>query len=329
MRSITPVLVLALALGLAAAAQVALGRETPGHEADALAQPTLLEPVASIPLRVIPSDFVATPDEIWATAGIEGVIGVDPHTGRVRARIRTDGAVIAALADDGLWAVDVSGDRLLEIDRRHQRVGRAVRVDGLPTGVAAAGGRLWVMGQEFASVTVIDARSLERVAVLRFAPSELWPTGIIAGPRGIWLITGWRDELSLIDPRTLDVIARVETPRIEALAATADSLWASRSAEGGSGLVRVDPATLAATIVDLPGEGPVTALAGGNTLQVAVPGAFLELDLLTGETIARRRISRRYRVTGLALIGRDLWASDEATGELLLFRLPQSPVRRR
>ena len=134
--------------------------------------------------------------------------------------------MIAALADDGLWAVDVSGDRLLEIDRRHQRVGRAVRVDGLPTGVAAAGGRLWVMGQEFASVTVIDARSLERVAVLRFAPSELWPAGIIAGPRGIWLITGWRDELSLIDPRTLDGHRPRRDAAHRSARRNADSLWA-------------------------------------------------------------------------------------------------------
>ena len=77
MRSITPVLVLALALGLAAATQVALGRETPGHEADAGSSPRCSSRSLSIPLGVIPSDFVATPDEIWATAGIEGVIGVD------------------------------------------------------------------------------------------------------------------------------------------------------------------------------------------------------------------------------------------------------------
>ena len=173
MRSTTSVLILALALGLAAAAQVALGREASAHELDAVAAPTLLAPVASIPLGVIPSDFVATRDEIWATAGTEGVIGVDAHTGRIRSRIRTDGAVIAALADGALWAVDVAGDRLLEIDRRHERVEREVRVSGLPTGVAAAGGRLWVVGQECASVTVIDARSLTVVAVLRFAPSEL------------------------------------------------------------------------------------------------------------------------------------------------------------
>ena len=100
-------------MGLAAAAQVALGREDPAHEADAVGAPTLLQPVASIPLGVIPADLVATPEKIWATAGIAGVIGVDAHTGRIRARIRTEGAVIAALADGALWAVDVSGDRLL------------------------------------------------------------------------------------------------------------------------------------------------------------------------------------------------------------------------
>ena len=107
-----------------------------------------LEPVTTITLGVIPSAFVATPNVLWATAGIEGVIRIDSQTGDIRARIDTGGAVIAALAEEGVWAVDMSADRLLEIDRLSDRVRREVRVSGLPTGMAAAAGRLWVIGQE-------------------------------------------------------------------------------------------------------------------------------------------------------------------------------------
>ena len=130
---------------------------------------------------------------------------------------------------------DAGGDRLLEIDRRQDRVKRELRVSGLPTGVVAAAGRLWVVGQEYASVSVVDARSLSLLAVLRFAPAELWPAGIVTGPRGVWLITGWRGEVSLIDPETLEVVACVDTPQVDALAATAGSIWASRSGEDGAG----------------------------------------------------------------------------------------------
>ena len=107
MRSITAALVVvAAAVGLAAGAQVTLGRDTPGAlETAAVAAATLLEPDATIPLGVIPSAFVATPNAVWATAGIEGVIRVDPHSGRIRARIDTGGAVIAALADERVWAM--------------------------------------------------------------------------------------------------------------------------------------------------------------------------------------------------------------------------------
>ena len=303
---------------MALAAAVIPAREAPARGEDLV---PVLEPVASIPLGVIPSGFVATPDELWTSAGIEGVIRVDPHSGRIRARIPTGGAVIATLADGGVWAVDVADDRLLEIDRRRNRVKRELRVSGLPTGVAATKGRLWVVGQEYASVTVADAGSLTSLAVLRFEAAELWPAGIVAGPRGIWLITGWRSEASLIDPKTLAVVARVRVPHVDSLAACADSIWAARSPDAGSGLVRIDPWRLAADVVDLPEDEPVTALTCDDALHVAVPGALLELDPRTGATLVRRTISRRYHVSALASVGRDLWAADEASGALLRFRL--------
>ena len=113
---------------MALAAAVIPAREAPARGEDLV---PVLEPVASIPLGVIPSAFVATPTELWASAGIEGVIRVDPHSGRIRARIPTGGAVIATLADGGVWAVDVADDRLLEIDRRRNRVKRELRVERL------------------------------------------------------------------------------------------------------------------------------------------------------------------------------------------------------
>ena len=112
MRSITAALVVVAAVALAAA--VIPAREAPARGEDVV---PVLEPVTTITLGVIPSAFVATPNVLWATAGIEGVIRIDSQTGDIRARIDTGGAVIAALAEEGVWAVDVSNDRLLEIDR--------------------------------------------------------------------------------------------------------------------------------------------------------------------------------------------------------------------
>ena len=78
----------------------------------------MLEPVTAIGLDVIPTDLVATRNDVWATVGIGGVIRVDLRSGHIVARIPTGGAVIAALADGNVWAVDVADDRLLEIDSR-------------------------------------------------------------------------------------------------------------------------------------------------------------------------------------------------------------------
>ena len=85
--------------------------------------------------------------------------------------------------------------------------------------------------------------------------------------------------------------------------------------------MRIDPWRLAADVVDLPDDEPVTALTCDDALHVAVPGALLELDPRTGVTLVRRTISRHYHVGALASVGRDLWAADEASGALLRFRL--------
>ena len=257
------------------------------------------------------------------------MIGVNSRSGRIVARIRTGGAVIAALADGNVWAVDVADDRLLEIDSRHGRVGRETRVDGLPIGAAATPGRLWVIAQEHGSVTVVDSRSLTSLTVLRFAAAELVPAAIVAAGRGVWLITNWGREVSMIDPETLEVVAHVATPRIDALAASAGLIWARRSPDGPAGLVRIDPRLLRAHVVEPAGGTPITALVGGDSLYVAVPGALLELDPRTGVTVNRAPVSRRLRLTALAPVGRDLWAADDASGALLRFRLPARDARRR
>ncbi len=322
MRPVVSALAVGAALVATGAVQVALGRDARARATTALSIPASLAPVTAVGLDVIPTDLVATRNAVWATVGTQGVIRVDSRSGRIVARIPTGGAVIAALADVNVWAVDVAEDRLLEIDARHGRVERETRVDGLPVGAAAVSGRLWVIGQEHGSVTVVDARSLTPIAVLRFAAAELVPAAIVAAGRGVWLITNWGREVSMIDPETLEVVAHVATPSIDALAVSTGLIWARRSPEGPAGLVRIDPRRLRARVVEPAGGAPITALVGGEDLYVAVPGAILELDSRTGETVKRTRVSRRYRLTALAPVGRDLWAADDTSGALLRFRLP-------
>ena len=329
MRPVVSALAVGAALVATGAVQVALGRDARARATTALSTPASLEPMTAIGLDVIPTDLVSTPNTVWATVGVEGVIRVDSRSGRIVARIPTGGAVIAALADGNVWAVDVADDRLLEIDSRHGRVGRESRVDGLPIGAAATPGRLWVVAQEHGSVTVVDSRSLRSLAVLRFAAAELVPAAIVAAGRGVWLITNWGREVSMIDPETLEVVAHVATPSIDALAASAGLIWARRSPDGPAGLVRIDPRLLRAHVVEPAGGAQITALVGGDSLYVAVPGSLLQLDPRTGDTVTRKRVSRSYRLTALAPVGRDLWAADETSGSLLRFRLPPRGARRR
>jgi DNA-binding beta-propeller fold protein YncE len=266
MRPVVSALAVGAALVATGAVHVALGRDARAQATIADSSPAWLEPVTAIGLEVIPSDLVATRTDVWATVGIGGVIRVDSRSGRIVARIPTGGAVIAALAQGHVWVVDVADDRLLEIDSRHDRVGRETRVDGLPMGAAATSGRLWVIAQEHGSVTVVDARSLRSVAVLRFAAAELVPAAIVAAGRGVWLITNWGREVSMIDPKTLEIVAHVATPSVDSLAASAGLIWARRSAEGPAGLVRIDPRRFRAHVVEPAGAAPITALVGGKSL---------------------------------------------------------------
>ena len=139
----------------------------------------------------------------------------------------------------------------------------------------------------------MDTRSLRSSAVLRFAAADLVPAAIVVAGRGVWLITNWGREVSMIDPETLEVVAHVATPSIDALAASAGLIWARRSPDGPAGLVRIDPRLLRANVVEPSGGAPITALVGGESLYVAVPGAVLQLDPRTGETVdAKARLAQ-------------------------------------
>ena len=71
MRPITAALVVAAAVGLAAAAQVILGRETPALETDAVAAATLLEAGRDDPVLRDSLGLRRDSETSLATAGIE------------------------------------------------------------------------------------------------------------------------------------------------------------------------------------------------------------------------------------------------------------------
>jgi streptogramin lyase len=278
-----------------------------------------LHVVAAIDVGGAPSSIVAAAGAIWVSTGRQGVVRIQPATGRVAARIRPGGAVVALAAGFGaVWALDVVGDRLLEIDPHANRVRRRSRVGQMPTGLAVGHGHVWIASQLDSTVVNVDPRTGRVDATVRFAYGELWPNGLAVAPDGVWVVTGHGNEVTRLDPTTAAVEQRVPVSGARTLAVAGGALWIGRI--GNEPLVRLEgDGTLVATLVPryrTDGHGP--ALAGGRAVWLAARNCLAAVDPANGAVALDVRLPTR-DVAAVAVAG-DVWVADRATGTVLRIR---------
>jgi DNA-binding beta-propeller fold protein YncE len=178
------------------------------------------EPAVSPPLQRAPAGRI-----VRVGAAAEGIIAV-PRAGVVAVAVRdpdritllslSSGAVVRALriagparhlALDGprtLLVPEAPINRLLELSLRHPSSGaRSVRTGSLPHDAVALAGRIFVADEFGRAVSVISGGH----AVARIGPFTQ-PGGIAAVAGRIALVDVGADTVSLLDPRTLRILAR-------------------------------------------------------------------------------------------------------------------------
>jgi len=147
---------------------------------------------------------------VWFASG-DKLNALDPATGKMLRSI--DVPARAGTAFDGRYLFQLAGDRIQKVDPKTSRVIATIPAPGGDgaSGLAWAEGSLWMARYRDRKIHQIDP---ETGTVLRTIESNRFVTGVTWVDGALWHGT-WEDdesELRRIDPRTGEVLERIEMP---------------------------------------------------------------------------------------------------------------------
>jgi glutamine cyclotransferase len=147
---------------------------------------------------------------VWFAAG-ETLRALDPASGKMLGSI--DVAAHAGTAFDGQHLFQIADDRIQKVDPTSGRVLSTIPAPGggADSGLAWAEGTLWVGQYRDRKIYQIDP---ETGSILRTVKSDRFVTGVTWVDGALWHGTweGDESELRRVDPRTGDVLERLEMP---------------------------------------------------------------------------------------------------------------------
>jgi len=148
---------------------------------------------------------------VWFASG-ERLNAFDPASGKAVRSIAV--AAHAGTAFDGQHLFQIAEDRIQKIDPKSGRVLATIPAPGggSDSGLTWAEGSLWVGNYQGRKIHQIDPES---GAILRTIQSNRFVTGVTWVDGDLWHATSEGDESDLrhIDPRTGEVLERLEMPR--------------------------------------------------------------------------------------------------------------------
>jgi glutamine cyclotransferase len=146
---------------------------------------------------------------VWFASG-EKLNAVDPASGKTVRAI--DVPAYAGTAFDGQHLFQIGGDRIQKIDPKSGRVLSTIPApSGGASGLAWAEGSLWVGQHRARKIHQVDPQT---GAILRTIDSNRFVTGVTWVDDELWHGTweGGESEVRRIDPRTGEVVERLEMP---------------------------------------------------------------------------------------------------------------------
>ena len=194
----------------------------------------------------------------------------------------------AVAAADSLWVANLDDRTVTRIDLSSQRL-QSIPIGGAPTALAATPGAVWV-SDTTGQISRIDPEYDRPVPTQQLPASNLLPLGtawpMLLASRSIWIVDpdGYVGQFAPGTGRQTGLVDVGNEP--SAVAAGADSLWVTNSADGT--VTRIDPATLV-TMATIPvGHGPdaVAVNAAGVWVANAGDDALVRIDPDTGAVAA-------------------------------------------
>jgi membrane associated rhomboid family serine protease/glutamine cyclotransferase len=254
---------------------------------------------------------------LWLTAESGGsVVRVDAESGRVRARIREEGATgLPVVAADRVW---VPGRRnVFAIDPTTNRVVSRIRLSGKAWGLAATADALWAALPQLGEVVRIDLRTREQTHIAVGAE----PYVVAAHGRNIWVTSYVGQTVSRLDRGSGKVLAqtRVSTPPYQ-MAVLDGSLWVGAQ----EFVYRLDPVSLdVISKVDVGAKTwTLTPDQRGNLIVAARFSAYLaSVDPATNKV--ERRIKAGLRQPIAVAFTRDMWIVDAFGNSLVRASMPE------
>jgi len=145
---------------------------------------------------------------VWFAAG-DTLHALDPASGKTVRSIAV--AAHAGTAFDGRHLFQLAGDRIQKIDPKTGEVLATIPAPGGGSGLAWAEGMLWLGRHRDRKIHQIDPNT---GAILRTIESDRFVTGVTWVDGELWHGTWEGDESDVrrIDPRTGDVLERIEMP---------------------------------------------------------------------------------------------------------------------
>ncbi|MFL5913550.1 MAG: BTAD domain-containing putative transcriptional regulator [Gaiellaceae bacterium] len=267
-----------------------------------------------------------------AASGGNSVVGIDPATGRVVARIavgKTPTSIVAAAGS--VWATSSDEETVTRIDAPRRRIVAISRLGADPLDLAIGGGALWLVngragaGSGFVngaypdSVSRLDPRSsvVTQTIVLPRAQldaSSSRPAGasLLAMADGaVWAIGGDRS-VSRIDTATGHVVRTIGGLSAVSIAAAGRAVWVD---DGYSTLIRIDTRSTRVTErIPLAASSLNGIAVGGGAVWVAdeQDGTVWRID--PDPRPVTRTISVGIGVTAVSYGGGAVWATNSFLG---------------
>jgi streptogramin lyase/predicted Ser/Thr protein kinase len=179
---------------------------------------------------ITPDDLVVAGGAVWM--GCDVVLRIDPHTGRIRARVRLPGATLAA-GEGALWAAGETTTRtgqqqslLWQFDLRTARVLAKSKLEPGVTDLAAGAGAIWVVRLEDDSITRVDVKTRAIREGFRVRQPEI----VTASGGSVWATSARDATLTRYDTRSGDLATIDVGGRPTGLAVDNNQVWVAVSA---------------------------------------------------------------------------------------------------
>jgi YVTN family beta-propeller protein len=244
------------------------------------------------------------------------VAAIDTRSDRVVGQVAV-GARPSAIAfgSGSLWVANLDDETVSRVNPTTLRTLRTLSVRDRPTGIAAAGARVWIVGPSptatFVSVTRVDPQfdTLDRsVRIGNVVPGS--PAAIAARAGALW-VAPYAGDLTRLDPETLRVMRQVDPNGGPAgLDLGAGAMWVTDSF--ADDVTRVDPTGLLTPIAV--GNGASAIAVGDGGVWVADTGddAVVRIDPVTQAVTATIAVGDA--PAGISVGGGSVWVANSGDG---------------